>query len=104
MAAKINSKIKNFLGVLKRKFNLNKVILFGSRARGDALKESDYDFLIVSQDFKRTNFIDRPRDVVLACNVRFAADLLCYTPDEFEKKRAQISIVKTAVEEGTVLF
>jgi hypothetical protein len=27
-------------------------------------------------------------------------DILCYTPEEFEKKKKQIGIVRTAVEEG----
>ncbi len=100
MSWKMNAKISDFVKILKRKFSLEKVILFGSRARGDALKESDYDFIIVSRDFSRTNFIERPKKVFLDCNVRFAADFLCYTPEEFEKKKSQISIVRTAVEEG----
>ncbi len=32
------------------KYNIQKVILFGSRARGDYLPTSDYDFAIIAED------------------------------------------------------
>lgn len=31
----------------KRKIGVNKIIIFGSRARGDYRKDSDWDFLVV---------------------------------------------------------
>lgn len=41
---------------IKEKFELEKVILFGSRARGDYLKDSDYDLMVVSRRFKGYDF------------------------------------------------
>ena len=33
----------------------------------------------------------------------FPLEIICYTPSEFEKKSAQIGIVKDAVESGIVI-
>ena len=33
-------------------------------------------------------------------NLDYPVDFLCYTPEEFEKKKKEISIVKEAVKEG----
>ena len=41
-----------------------KVILFGSRARGDAKKDSDWDFLILTQKKTGRVFHDSIRDTV----------------------------------------
>ena len=44
-----------YIKILKEKFKPQKIILFGSRARGDNHKESDYDLLIVAEKFKNIN-------------------------------------------------
>lgn len=31
---------------------------------------------------------------------RFREELLCYTPEEFDRKRDELGVVRTAVEEG----
>jgi hypothetical protein len=79
------------------------VILFGSWARGDALVDSDLDLVIVSQKFRGLDFLERATRVLEATDLVLGADLLCYTPEEFERKREEEGIVKTAVEEGVLL-
>ena len=53
IATSITEQIKNLLGG-----KLEKVILFGSRARGDATEESDFDFVIVA-NFEEPSWIAR---------------------------------------------
>jgi hypothetical protein len=48
----ISKEIEGFLNKLKLEFNPEKIILFGSRAKGDDWKRSDYDFIIVSSKFE----------------------------------------------------
>jgi len=93
-------KVREFILKVKKKFKPEKIILFGSRARGDALEDSDWDFLIVSKTFKNVPFIRRLEAVYEFWDAKQRADVLCYTPEEFEKKKKEISIVKKAVKEG----
>jgi predicted nucleotidyltransferase len=41
---------------IKEKFEPEEVILFGSRARGDYLEDSDYDLMVVSKKFGGYDF------------------------------------------------
>lgn len=95
--------VKTFVEKVRRAFKPEKIILFGSRARGDWLQDSDYDLVIVSKKFEGTDFIGRAATVLRKCYSGFGPDLLCYTPEEFNKKKSQVSIVAQAVREGIVL-
>lgn len=43
----------SFFVAFARKYNIDKVILFGSRARGDYRRTSDIDLAVVGGDFAR---------------------------------------------------
>ena len=79
------------------------VLAFGSRARGEALRHSDLDLLIVSDVFRDIRWLDRSVQVIEQVGLGFGVDLLCYTPDEYRRKREEFGIVRTASEEGVVL-
>lgn len=91
---------KEFSNKIKRKFAVQKLILFGSRARGDNLKQSDYDFIVVSDKFQGKKFILRASEFYDYWNNEVDIEIICYTPEEFERKKSQKGIVKTAIEEG----
>lgn len=91
---------KEFGRKIRKKFNVKSLILFGSRARGDNFEHSDYDFIIVSNDFKDKKFVLRASDFYDYWSKKQDLEIICYTPEEFERKKRQIGIVKTAVEEG----
>lgn len=95
--------MRAFADALKQHFGAERVILFGSRARGDWLKESDYDFIVVSPQFEGVHFVRRPVELYRYWKGHPGVELLCYTPEEFERKRRQISIVREAVREGVEL-
>jgi len=94
-----------YLKKVKKEFNPDKVILFGSRARGDFQKDSDYDLLIVAKKFKGINIYERSVAAYhLKRNVPVAMDILCLTPEEFEKRKKQIGIIQEADKEGVTLI
>jgi len=95
--------VYQFARKLHDEVGATKVILFGSRARGDWLKESDYDFVIVAGRFQGMPFVSRPVDLYQYWTGHPGVELLCYTPEEFDRKRRQISIVREAVREGIEL-
>ena len=69
---------------LLRPYGPERIILFGSQARGEADEHSDYDLIVI----KRTDrpFLERLRDMVPYL-VQFSrsAEVLVYTPDEYER-------------------
>jgi len=82
------------------------VQLFGSRARGDARRDSDFDVLIVVKD---RSLIDRSRiyDYVLDVNLQYGIDLSLkiYGEDEFESfKRKGVPFVREVLSEGYALW
>jgi hypothetical protein len=87
----------------KRELPIERAILFGSRARGDHLKHSDVNLLLVSDDFRDIPFPDRPSKLYCYWEGGLPLEMLCYTISEFERKREMIGIVRDAVEEGIPL-
>lgn len=103
MGRKGIKELNNFLYQLKKNFDPQLVLLFGSRARNEHLKESDYDFIIVSAEFEGIHFLKRIEQILLFWNLDQDVDILPYTPEEFEKKKHEIGIVTEALKEGIKL-
>lgn len=94
---------KKFASRIRKAYDAEKVILFGSRARGDYFKRSDYDFIIVSKKFSRIPFLRRFPRIYDYWDESVDLEVICYTPEEFAKKSKQHGIVRKAVEEGVIL-
>ncbi|MGB9813755.1 MAG: nucleotidyltransferase domain-containing protein [Thermovenabulum sp.] len=92
--------IADYINKLKKGIKINKVILFGSYARGEALKTSDVDLAIVSEDFNKMNFFERLEFLNKNWNYDIGADILGYTPEEFEDLANKISFVSEIVKTG----
>lgn len=102
---KIKKDVIRFLGQIKE-LNIERVVIFGSRVRGDYLKHSDLDIIVVSEDFSAIPFIYRSNVIYKyydAWKGEGYLEIICYTPEEFERKKTQIGMVKDAVEEGLVI-
>ncbi|MBS3099137.1 nucleotidyltransferase domain-containing protein [Candidatus Pacearchaeota archaeon] len=101
MGKKADAKIKDFIKKVKKKYKVEKAILFGSRARGDNFNDSDYDVIIVSPDFINIFFTQRIAKMYnFWKHYPLEIEPICYTPEEFEKMKKRIGLVKKAVEEG----
>jgi hypothetical protein len=93
------SYLKRFLLKIEG-FRIEKAVYFGSRLRGDNLKKSDLDLILVSGDFEGIFFTDRVAKVYRFWEGPYPLELFCYTPLEFERKRKEIGMVRTAIKEG----
>lgn len=96
----IDRQIIRFVKKLKTDLNPTHVILFGSKARGEDWRRSDYDFIIVSPAFTGMHWLDRISRVIHLWESASDIDVLPYTPDEFEDKKKNSSVVRTALKEG----
>jgi predicted nucleotidyltransferase len=87
---------------IARKFQPERVILFGSYARGNATENSDVDLLILING-KRVH--DQSIPISLAINFGFPVDLVVRSPEEFERRIALGDQFLTEISEtGKVLY
>jgi predicted nucleotidyltransferase len=99
-----NEELNDFINAVRRVYAPTEIIMFGSRARGDHWKPSDYDFIVVSSRFAGVNWHDRMVAVQRLWDRPEDMDVLPYTPEEFEKKKNELGIVRVAVREGIRLI
>ena len=100
---KTTKEVNAFCKSIKKEFKVDSIILFGSHARGDNWKQSDYDFIIVSDDFKDMHWLKRISKIVEYWDMPVGIDILPYTREEFEHKKKNSSVVRSAVKEGIVV-
>ncbi len=84
------------------------IILFGSRARGDAGPDSDVDLLVVDREpFSRTRrrFDEANRLYMALRRLPVSKDLLLYSRDEIEHWKDSLNhVIGRAFREGRVLY
>ncbi len=89
---------------LVNRVNLEALILFGSRARGDERPDSDVDLLVVMETDVRPTERALPIRRALR-GIAVGKDIVVYTPDEFQAwQSASLSLVSRALKEGKVLY
>ena len=93
----IAKKFKQKLGNIK----ISSMRLFGSRAKGNFTPESDFDFLIISNDFKGIPPHKRAVKIYPKWEEDYPLELICLTEAELEQKsKNQWSIAYQAVSTG----
>ena len=106
ISKQINTIAKGYVNFARQKLNIEKALLFGSAARGEADRNSDIDLIIISDDFKKMALIDR---LVFLSKLRgnkftnWPMDILGYTSDEFEKLSQVSSMFAEAKKEGIIV-
>src|SRR3989344_7901113 len=94
------TELKAFKANLSKETPVQKMILFGSQAKGKIHKWSDVDLLIVSHKFKKMKPYQRARGFHDYWTLDKPVDFLCYTPEESAKLKKRITLVHQIVTEG----
>ena len=100
----IQEKIDKMVRRIVKQFKPEKIILFGSYARGTPTRDSDVDLLIIMpvSGSKREKRIEIG---VALHDIRIPKDIIVATPDEVERRKNLVgTIIRPALEEGKVLY
>ncbi len=97
--------IRKMVALIVEHYSPERVYLFGSKARGDAGPDSDYDFLVVVRRkvprSKKEKFVDKRWKARLF----EATDVVIWTKKSFEElSQLRTSLPATVIEEGKLLY
>jgi predicted nucleotidyltransferase len=96
--------IGNILSQLVRLYKPEKVILFGSLARGEITEGTDIDLFIIKNDPPELG-VDRIRELDAMIKYTLATDFIVYRPEEVEQRvKLGDPFIKEILEEGKVLY
>jgi uncharacterized protein len=97
-------RVRECLIPVLRRYQIERAIVFGSVARGEASPHSDVDLILVQRTTKR--FLDRYEGLLLDLNNAIphrTVEALIYTPEEFDLMQER-RFVARAVREGQVIY
>jgi len=83
-----------------QEFQPERMVLFGSRIKGNAQENSDIDVIVVSNVFGDMPFVKRMSFLLKKIKFNKHVDFLCYSPAEFQKIKNTSSIVIDALKYG----
>ncbi len=103
----IEDLLRKMVDTIVREVSPEAIILFGSRARGDASADSDVDLLVVeSEPFspQRSRRKEAARLYMALRGLAISKDILLYSRDEFDHWKSSLNhVVGRALREGRVL-
>ncbi|MBU0700629.1 nucleotidyltransferase domain-containing protein [bacterium] len=100
----LEKQIENIKSQIIDKYKPERIILFGSAARGDFSQDSDLDLLIIK---KETPYLgrERARELRKLIKKEIAIDFLIYQPEEFDTRvKLGDPFLKAILKEGVVLY
>ncbi len=96
--------IERLIKRLTKNIRLDRAVLFGSRARGDWLYDSDVDLLLVSPDFEGVHFTKRAESVLRLWDGKTRPEPICLTPEEYQEQKERITVVREAARHGFTVY
>ena len=97
-------KIQEMVRRIVERFQPERIILFGSHARGAARADSDVDLLVV-MPVSGSRRAQRLKIRTALSGIGVAKDIVLVTPEEIEQYRDLVgTIIRPALREGKVLY
>jgi predicted nucleotidyltransferase len=96
--------LQEIVGRIVRAVDPDKIILFGSRARGDSHTRSDLDILVIMESTEPRHRRSIPLFAALS-DIMVPMDIVVYTPEEVrEWGNVRQAFPTTALREGKVVY
>lgn len=92
---------------LRERIGAERVLLFGSHARGAGGADSHYDLIVVAERFgvlPRLRRASGLRDLFYEVGGNAPLDLICLTPAEFDQAQQRITLVSAVLPEAVDLL
>ncbi len=100
--------VERFLGewleAIRKAFSPEALFVFGPRVSGAPDEWSDIDIVLVSERFAGQRTLKRLRTFRDLIDARPHVDVLCLTPEEFERRRSGPNIIAEAVRTGVQII
>ena len=99
----VAKQIQAYAASLARTFHPERIVLFGSRARGAHAPDSDVDLLVVMRHRKRN--VEQALEIDRCIHRTFPLDLIVRKPSEIRQRLAQNDVFLSAIfREGKTLY
>ena len=99
-----DEEIQNVVNQLISLYKPEKIILFGSLAKGQVKQSADIDLFIIKNDVPEFG-VDRIRQLDALINYTLATDFIVYRPEELEQRlKLGDPFIKSILKEGKVLY
>src|SRR5437667_9459637 len=95
--------LQHFRSKIQARYKVERMILFGSRARGKTHRFSDVDLIVVSPHFRRKNIVARASPLYLEWDRDFPVDFVCDTPEECAALCRRPGVGKGALLDGVTI-
>lgn len=101
----IEPTVQKIVDCLVSVYHPERVYLFGSKARGEAGPDSDYDILLVMPDDSPTEMLSPAVAYDALWNLKTAVDVVIWTRNDFENRlHLKASLPATVCREGRLLY
>ena len=87
--------------IIVESINPDKIVLFGSRARGDFREDSDYDLLVFSEKSNRNREISKVlyRKIASAKDIKASVDILVVDKNTYTKHKSTNGLIYKQIDE-----
>ena len=85
--------LEDYVRRLQGRLSVDRVLLFGSRARGDGLHQSDVDLAVISPDFRGMPWPRRLELLWGLWDYDVPGECFGYTPEEFDARKGELGFV-----------
>lgn len=100
----IKESVRKFKESIAKRFSVEKIILFGSAAKGKLKKDSDVDIIVVSRKYGREDVFKITPKLYGEWHekerIDYPVDILLFNTKEFNKLKKEVSIVSEALKQG----